>query len=507
MKYLIPLILLFPSLVFAVDDAIVQAIDSKASSANAKADGNNSRIGALEAEVGALQAEDALIYQIINNIQLTPGPQGPIGPAGPQGLPGADGAQGPAGADGLQGAQGPAGPQGPAGADGLQGAQGPAGPQGLPGADGVGVSYAGVVFVATSGGDYSDPSTATRDYLSWCGIPSEVNRCLVKIYPGVYNIGNLAMPVYTYMVVEGSGRDNTVIVGQIDGSYSAVVEGKANSELRDLTVINEGGGSTSTAIYFGKHDNGRLSRVVARGLGGSTNLGVYIRGSSPELVDVVAEAGSLLPGEGGNQSNAIRIVEGGTGALTAPTLRNVRALARGGLTYNTGIKSANASPKLFDVSATGFGGPVATGLEHAFGGTLTMRGGELKGYADNTGRGVDTHTDGTVILEDVAVRASGTIANGLRASGASTRALIRRGSLEAVSSLNGIAAYLQNGSQLQVDHSMLVGIQNAIYNVDSVADIAMSKIYSPGVLTTGTGTTTCAGVYDQNYAFYADTCP
>jgi hypothetical protein len=35
MKYLIPLILLFPLLVLAVDDATVQAIDSKVSSANA----------------------------------------------------------------------------------------------------------------------------------------------------------------------------------------------------------------------------------------------------------------------------------------------------------------------------------------------------------------------------------------------------------------------------------------------------------------------------------------
>lgn len=73
MKYLITLVLLIPSLVLAVDDAAVQAIDSKASNASAKAEGNNSRIQALE-------AKDDYLENLINSI--------PAGPAGPQGISG-----------------------------------------------------------------------------------------------------------------------------------------------------------------------------------------------------------------------------------------------------------------------------------------------------------------------------------------------------------------------------------------------------------------------------------
>lgn len=69
------IILFHPSIGMAVDDATVQAIDTKADTANAKADGNNSRIQALE-------AEDAILHQRIDNIELTQGPQG---------APGADG--------------------------------------------------------------------------------------------------------------------------------------------------------------------------------------------------------------------------------------------------------------------------------------------------------------------------------------------------------------------------------------------------------------------------------
>lgn len=88
---LLALVILFvPSVGSAVDDATVQAIDSKASTANSKADGNNSRIQALE-------AEDVVLHDLISNIQLTPGPKGDKGDPGPQGPAGADGAQGPEG--------------------------------------------------------------------------------------------------------------------------------------------------------------------------------------------------------------------------------------------------------------------------------------------------------------------------------------------------------------------------------------------------------------------------
>ena len=123
LKYLILSVLLFPSLALAVDDATVEAIDSKASNANSKADGNNSRIQALE-------AEDEILHNRINTIELTPGPQGEQGPPGADGAPGADGlpgADGAPGADGLPGADG---------ADGAPGAQGPVGPQGPPGPQG-----------------------------------------------------------------------------------------------------------------------------------------------------------------------------------------------------------------------------------------------------------------------------------------------------------------------------------------------------------------------------------
>ena len=69
-------------------------------------------IRVLDEKVFDLQQNAAGLQSQIDNITLTPGPQGDPGPTGPAGP------QGPAGADGAVGAAGPTGPEGPAGADG-----------------------------------------------------------------------------------------------------------------------------------------------------------------------------------------------------------------------------------------------------------------------------------------------------------------------------------------------------------------------------------------------------
>ena len=92
-----------------------------------------------------MQADISTLKTDLNNIELTPGPQGPKGDAGEQGPKGDTGAQGPKGdtgatgpkgkdgSNGKDGATGATGPQGPAGKDG---AQGPAGADGKNGTDG-----------------------------------------------------------------------------------------------------------------------------------------------------------------------------------------------------------------------------------------------------------------------------------------------------------------------------------------------------------------------------------
>jgi hypothetical protein len=78
----------------------------------------------LPKKVRALQAGLSSLQTQVDNIELTPGPQGEQGPAGADGAdgaPGLDGADGAPGADGADGATGPAGADG--GTDGNDGVE------------------------------------------------------------------------------------------------------------------------------------------------------------------------------------------------------------------------------------------------------------------------------------------------------------------------------------------------------------------------------------------------
>lgn len=134
------------------------------------------RLAALEAKP-EIDTSGFATKEELQNISLTPGPQGLQGPPGPIGQTGERGPQGdvgPKGADGLQGERGldgqpgprgERGEQGPAGLPGPIGPQGPIGLTGPKGADGVGIPQkisinGNVVSLSDGGGSITLPTAA-----------------------------------------------------------------------------------------------------------------------------------------------------------------------------------------------------------------------------------------------------------------------------------------------------------------------------------------------------------
>lgn len=122
------------------DEDVQTALDDLVAELNNKSDvGHTHTIDQVTDGTDPDTGEPITLRSLLDNIELTPGPQGPEGPQGPAG---ATGPQGPAGATGPKGdtgdtgPAGPTGPQGPAGATGPQGPQGPAGPTGPQGPQG-----------------------------------------------------------------------------------------------------------------------------------------------------------------------------------------------------------------------------------------------------------------------------------------------------------------------------------------------------------------------------------
>ena len=262
------------------------------------------------------------------------GAQGPIGltgPAGAAGADGVDGAQGPmgltgpAGADGSDGPQGPIGMTGPAGADGLDGAQGPAGADGMDGAQGP-AGPAGVSFVRTAlvAGDGSDAANGLALLSALSGITaSAADPWVLKLEPGIYDLGGAQLVLQPFIDLEGSGETVTRIKGS--RNLSGVVLGANDSQTRLLTIEGEGLG---TPICFqAANTSPSLSQVTlfanatgsARGLQHSGNASVDldrvtvdVRGPST-VFGIYGTPGSGLAAELRVHDSSVKVTNTGGG--------------------------------------------------------------------------------------------------------------------------------------------------------------------------------------------------
>jgi len=155
----------------------------------------------------------------------------------------------------------------------------------------------GVAVVAVSGGDYTDPVTALGDIASWCGSPSAVNPCLLKIMPGVYNIGGDSIQMISYVDIEGSGEAVTKITGSVDNAdwvfiTSGLIYGADHAELRFLTMENTSTGN-QTFTMINDNTSPKITNATILASGGIVNYGVYNNSSNSMMNTVTIDvAGS-----------------------------------------------------------------------------------------------------------------------------------------------------------------------------------------------------------------------
>lgn len=207
--------------------------------------------------------------------------------------------------------------------------------------------YANVLVVAKSGGDFTDPVTAVNSITD----SSATNPYLVKIMPGVYDIGAGTISMKPYVDVEGAGANVTVIAAR---NFGVMLSDDA--ELRSLTV------EITNATY---------SEVAAiTGSGGSLN---YV---------------TVLADDPGATVNGILLDRAGT-----TTLNNVSVYASSGMVWGIHITSGDADLHNVTVIAEGTGpsSQVDFGIWTENYGTVTMNNVDVFGTScgiDNGGTSV-----------------------------------------------------------------------------------------------------------------------
>ncbi len=332
--------------------------------------------------------------------------------------------------------------------------------------------HANVVVVAKSGGDFDTVSAA----LASISDASDTNRYIVKVMPGVYTE---QVTMKRYVDIEGSGELTTRITFDGTSGSTGTLVGANDAEVRFLTV-----------------ESTRVSPAI------------YTSATSPRLTHVTA----AITGTG-NMARAIVVVD-----LAAPVMRHVTAVASGGnSTY--GIYIFNSSPDMYDVTATASGSSNCIGVEILSHSAPTLVDVTATAIASDGGEstGVDCRVSAPV-LRRVTASASGSGANhGIyiltpQVTDGPTPApvVIQQSVIQAnggTSNRGLTCGFATSGTyHIHVINSTVAG---STYSINSAnyyrTNVGGSKLSGGPV--GGGGTNTCAGVYDEDYVFYANTCP
>ncbi len=332
---------------------------------------------------------------------------------------------------------------------------------------GKGTAYQNVVIVAKSGGDYNT-ITAALDSITTA---TDTNRYLIYVAPGVYTERVTMKP---YVDIEGAGELTTKITFTGDASYATgTVVGANDAELRFLTVENTGGAAYAVAI-FNSGAAPRLTHVSASASGGTNNYGVYnYSSSSPKMTDVSTSA------SGGTDSRGVYNYS------SSPTMTNVSASASGG-TYNRGVyNNSSSSPTMTDVSASASGGTNSNFGVYNSSSSPMMTNVSASASEGTNNYGVYNSSSSPTINNSV-ISASG---------GSSTNYGIYN------TAAGGFYTVLVNNSQVS-------GSTNTIRNESEFTTRVGASQLDGGAVLVNSGIVTCAGVYDEDYAFTAGpACP
>jgi hypothetical protein len=219
---------------------------------------------------------------------------------------------------------------------------------------------------------------------------SSTNPYLLKIEPGIYDIGTSSLQMKVYVDVEGSGENTTTITGHIDGG---VVLGSGYAEIRFLTVQNTGGGTNAVAIY-NTSASPKITNVTASASAGSyQNCGVVNISSSPRMTNVTAS------GSGGPKNCGVHNLS------SSPAMMNVTASGSGGTgSMNCGVVNCFGSPTMTNVTASGSGGTDNYGVYSTNPGTIMIHNSVIIGStntifndANTTTRVANTKLDGGAV--------------------------------------------------------------------------------------------------------------
>jgi len=293
-------------------------------------------------------------------------------------------------------------------------------------------------------------------------IPPLPERWLLKIEPGVYELGCTSLVLRDLVDVEGSGRGVTTIRSSAEGCTEPVVlcEADVETEIRELTILNQQSDGGSRDTVKSNSDGLVVSRVnieIHEPAPGGTGFRSFKR-SRLKDVGVSIHAGGLG-------------LEVGNGSI----LRDVRIeiTAVGGGVSGMAVPSGD-----IDRATVSISGSASVALGIITSGNLRISNSTIDVSADSSCGVVDWFGGAgrEIRLSHSEVRATGTDGRGI------------------------LVGYLD----LTVEGSKIEGTTSSIGSQAGTVRVGASRLVNP-ILNQG-GTFTCVSSYDENFQELSGTC-
>ncbi len=180
---------------------------------------------------------------------------------------------------------------------------------------------------------------------------------LIKIEPGIYDVGIASFNMKQYVDVEGSGENVTIIRGTVDSTFVVggvgVVNGAGFSEIRFLEVRNIRPDGSAIAIYNANTVAFRMTHIsaVSDGSGSGYRFAIFNNHANAVMTDVRASALN------GVYNYGIKNV-----SVSSPEIHSSDIYAYGGLgSLVYGIYNDDSKPTIYNTKV------LADGLNSCFG--------------------------------------------------------------------------------------------------------------------------------------------
>jgi hypothetical protein len=331
------------------------------------------------------------------------------------------------------------------------------------------------VYVHPVPGDATASGTRLLNTLAAITNASATKRYVIKVEPGIYDVGATMLEMKPYVDIEGSGQEATVIQGNgnNESSMVATVEGADFAELRDLQVKSVGNPSgtpftIATAIALDSDDT-TIRNVTVTSSGASVNWGIRMAGSLSTIEEVNI-----------NVSGSGTIYGMVTDFFSAPTVRrtviNVTDAGTSGSKIGIWTEDGGCPAELIDVEINVSGGATAYGIQEA-----------------------SSNLSCTLTIRSSSISVSSSTAYGIYA-GSALDTNVLNSTIGATGTSSSYGLYSPVGNSFLVKGSEIAG-------VTATVDAFNANIGGTMLDGGAANAATCAGVYDESYIFYASTCP